>query len=161
MAAINWKLAEKVGEPFARLIVTTLSSIGWRMTSRIRAPTRFFLHLGNQPSRHYSHKDDDCKLKEEIVLRTIIADGVRREIDNDPMTGENDASLRSPKQFELAYGFLGMRCRVCLYLSCRDQKTVKFQVKIDLSILKNTYYENITRNSRANLALANAALGRY
>src|SRR3989339_1278928 len=38
MAAINWKLAEKVSEPLARLMVTTLSSIGWRITSRTRVP---------------------------------------------------------------------------------------------------------------------------
>jgi hypothetical protein len=28
--------------------------------------------------------------------------------------------------------------------SCRDQKAVKFQVKIDLTVLEKTYYENIT-----------------
>ncbi len=38
MAAINWKFALKVSEPCARLMVTTLSSMGWRMTSRTRVP---------------------------------------------------------------------------------------------------------------------------
>ena len=38
IAATSWKFAEKVSEPFARLTVTTLSSIGWRITSRTRLP---------------------------------------------------------------------------------------------------------------------------
>jgi hypothetical protein len=38
IAAIRWKLAEKVSDPLARLMVTTLSSIGWRITSRTRVP---------------------------------------------------------------------------------------------------------------------------
>ena len=59
-----------------------------------------------------------------------------------------------------AHGFPGMRCRVCPQLSCRDQKTVKFQVKIDPSTLEKTHYENITMYSMANLALANVSLGR-
>jgi hypothetical protein len=67
----------------------------------------------------------------------------------------------SLQQFKLAYGFPGMRCRVCPYLSCRDQKTVKFQVKIDRLELEKTHYENITLNSKKNLALANSAIGRY
>jgi len=74
---------------------------------------------------------------------------------------EDNPSLRSPQQFKLAYGFPGMWCRVCLQLSCRDQKAVKFQVKIDPSALKKTLYDNITLNSKRNLALANAALGRF
>jgi hypothetical protein len=41
--------------------------------------------------------------------------------------------------------------------SCRDQKTVKFQVKIDPSALEKTHYENIT----ANLELANVASTSY
>jgi len=36
----------------------------------------------------------------------------------------------------------------------RDQKTVKFQVKIDPSALEKTHYENITLNSIKNPALA-------
>ena len=59
------------------------------------------------------------------------------------------------------HGLPGMRRRVCLYLSCRDQKAVKFQVKIDRSTLEKTHYKNFTLNSKKNLALANAALGRY
>jgi hypothetical protein len=38
MAAIIWKLAGKVSEPCDRLMVTILSSIGWRITSRTRGP---------------------------------------------------------------------------------------------------------------------------
>jgi len=38
MAAISWKFAEKVSDPLARLMVTTLSSIGWRITSSTRVP---------------------------------------------------------------------------------------------------------------------------
>jgi hypothetical protein len=38
MAAINWKFAEKVNEPLARLMVTTLSFIDWRITSGMREP---------------------------------------------------------------------------------------------------------------------------
>ncbi|MDP2363670.1 MAG: hypothetical protein Q8M94_07865 [Ignavibacteria bacterium] len=56
---------------------------------------------------------------------------------------------------ELEKGLLGSSS------SCRDQKAVKFQVKIDPSALKKTHYENITLNSKKNLTLANAALGRY
>jgi len=44
---------------------------------------------------------------------------------------------------------------------CQAQKTVKFQVKIDPLALEKTHYENITLNSKKNLALAKAALGRY
>ncbi len=73
---------------------------------------------------------------------------------------EDNPSLHSPQQSKLANGLPGMRCQVCPQLSCRDQKAVKFQVKIDPSALKRTHYENITLNSKKNLALANAALGR-
>ena len=38
MAAINMKLAGKVSVPWARLMVTILSSMGWRSTSRTRIP---------------------------------------------------------------------------------------------------------------------------
>ena len=33
----SWKAAEKVSEPFARLMVTILSSMGWRMTTSTRS----------------------------------------------------------------------------------------------------------------------------
>jgi len=33
MAAMSWKLAGKVSEPWARLMVTILSSMGWRGSS--------------------------------------------------------------------------------------------------------------------------------
>ena len=38
IAPTSWKLAGKVSEPCARLIVTTLSSSGWRSTSSTRIP---------------------------------------------------------------------------------------------------------------------------
>jgi len=36
MAATNSKFAENVSDPFARLIVTTLSTIDWHITSKTR-----------------------------------------------------------------------------------------------------------------------------
>jgi hypothetical protein len=38
MAAISWKLAAKVSEPCAWMMVTNLSSIGWCSTSSTRMP---------------------------------------------------------------------------------------------------------------------------
>jgi hypothetical protein len=38
MALKNWKFAGNVSDPEARLIVTILSSIGWRSTSSTRIP---------------------------------------------------------------------------------------------------------------------------
>ena len=35
---MSWKFAEKVSDPLARLIVTTLPSIGWCITSSTRDP---------------------------------------------------------------------------------------------------------------------------
>ena len=46
MLVISWNEAGKVSEPCARLIVTTLSSSGWRSTYN----TRMLYHLGIQNS---------------------------------------------------------------------------------------------------------------
>ena len=43
-------------------------------------------------------------------------------------------------------------CFMGLGYSCRDQKAVKFQVKIDPSALEKTYYENIMPYSMKKLA---------
>jgi hypothetical protein len=48
MAATNSKFAENVSDPFARLILTTLSSMCWRITARTRIPNSGRLNLGSK-----------------------------------------------------------------------------------------------------------------
>ena len=72
---------------------------------------------------------------------------------------EENASLHFLRHFVRGHDSPELQRQEAQQSSCRDQKAVKFQVKIHPSALEKTHYENITMFSMANLALANAALG--